>query len=495
MKREEYVQLDATDLSGLIRDGAITSSEAMEAAVAQAERMQPIINAVVHRFDPPTPSVGAEGVFAGVPFLLKDELDWQGRPMTMGSRALDGYLPEHTHPMIDRFLQAGLRPFGRTNMSEVGFLPTTEPLAHGPTRNPWNLELSAGGSSGGSAAAVASGIVPIAHAADGGGSIRIPASACGLVGLKPSRGRHPSWAQDPPVGIVSHHCVSRTVRDSAAFLDAMVGVHPGQRHPLGGQAGSFLAALDREERLRIALTLTDPWGGPIHPEVRAKLQTLAEMLQGLGHEVELTPAPVGAEQYARAFQTVWETGAAMFLKAVHAGALEKEGLPPALKGLLRSPRLFRRIAGMRQSDGLPLIEPFTLRLARNEARRRPSDLWQALQRLDEAGERLERFLGAYDLWMSPTLMRPPVPLGSLRLSGSDEDIERELLGYIGFTPLANATGLPAISLPAGLSREGAPIGAQFVAGMGREDRLLQVAREVEVGQPWPMLATRAGLGA
>ena len=355
-------------------------------------------------------------------------------------------------------------------MSELGLVPTTEAAAFGPTHNPWAPGHSPGGSSGGSAVAVAAGVVPVAHAADGGGSIRIPASACGLIGLKPSRGRVPTWADDPPQGFVSHFAVTRSVRDTAALLDHL-------RVDRSSDPLSDVAARDPAP-LKIGLTTEGFWGERLDRDVEAVLTRTAERLQVFGHAVEIVTPPVDAEPFARAFRVLWATAAGVFFESVHRDA----PLPEWLRQLTRPPGLFRMLTAL--SGG---SEAFTRRLARFEARLSPSDLWMAEQALLDASSRLDGFFEQRDLWLTATLTQPPPRHGALDLRVSDDGLKRAIFGLIGFTPVANATGVPAISIPAGQSTSGLPVGIQLIAPMGREDHLLAVTGQLERAHGWSPL--------
>lgn len=493
MNPDEYSGYDGLGLAALVRRGEVSPAELVTAARARIEAIDPSIHALVHHFD--EPEVGRrEGAFAGVPMLLKDEGELAGRPMTFGSRLLRGYVSEHTHPIFTRLGDAGLTFLGRTNMCELGLLPTTEPAAYPSTRNPWDLERSPGGSSGGSAAAVAAGLVPIAHAADGGGSIRIPASACGLVGLKPTRGRHPQLPSDPPPGFVLSHVITRTVRDTAAVLDAVQGEH-AQRWQLASRRGGFGECAARDPGpLRIGLTLSGWFDQAIDPEVREAIEALALRLESMGHRVEEIAVPIDRDAFARAFHVLWAAAAGVFFKV----AKENAPLPGWFTRRL-SPAAFRQLTAVpeptRRSDGswamLPRVEAFTRRLAADDAAASPSDLWLAGVTLEEAAAQLRTLFATWDLWLTPTLSHLPPRLGSLPLDADDEVLERALFELVGFTPIANGTGIPAISVPAGLSRAGLPIGAHFMAPHGREDRLLAIAGQLERAEPWPGLAPLA----
>lgn len=507
-----YVALDGVGLAEELRAGRVDPDTVLRLARARLDRLDPQLGVLAHRLEPPRPTLQGR-TFDGVPLLLKDELDLEGTPMTLGCRLLDGHKSDRTHPFVARLLAAGLRPFGRTVMSELGLLPNCEPLTQPPCRNPWQLDTSPGGSSGGSAAAVAAGIVPIAHAADGGGSIRIPASACGLVGLKPSRGRHPVTPMDPPFGFVSHHCVSRTVRDSAAFLDVTNAQLPGQ-YWVPTPDTSFRAATERDPSpLRIGVTFRGVFGEPFHPEVDTAIRRAAAQLETLGHQVQDVSPPIRSEDLAPAFGLLWASAAGMLLRVITRMLEGRSGARWA-RPILQRRRMLRRMMSLPDFRG-PRLQRFTRWLALRDEDCTPSELWLAYLVFGEMSAALERWFSTeYDLWMMPTLNRPPFAIGELAMedtlprrrlfwrrahrtskqrgglpdSGSDNLIAQRLLGYVGFTPLANATGLPAISLPMGRSQDGLPLGLQLLAPMGREDRLLAFAGQWERSHPWPLVA-------
>jgi len=475
----DYADHDAVGLAELVRTGQATPADLAIEARRRMDAADAQYNFVAHRFDV-TAALDAlpdEAPFRGVPFLFKDQLELRGLPMTYGSRLLRDHRPDHTHPLAQRFVDAGFVPLGRTTMSELGLVPTTESALFGATHNPWRRGHSPGGSSGGAAVAVAAGVVPLAHAVDGGGSIRIPASACGLVGLKPSRGRLPDHPDDPPQGFVSHFAVTRTVRDAATLLDVVAAREPRGRFSLPAPARPWaLTAADDPAPLRIGVTATGFFGEPLHPEVRDALDRTASRLADLGHRVAPVASPVHAERFAAAFEVLWCTGAGVFFKIAQRDA----PLPPLVRRLTRRPGAFRMLTALARGT-----EAFTRRLAAREARLSPSDLWLAEQALEQTAADLRDFHDDHDLWLTATLTRPPPPHGDLDPNVSDDELKQQLFGLIAFTPIANATGVPAISIPAGLSTGGLPLGAQFIAPMGAEDRLLALAGQVERAHGWP----------
>ena len=321
MSYDEYVRFDAVGLADLVRRGEVTPAELLETALAAIDALNPQLNAVIGLEADEAQRAVREGLprgrFTGVPFLLKDFLPRQGHLLAMGSVILREYRAESSHELANRIQASGLLTLGRTNMSELGLLPNTEPALFGPTRNPRAEGRSPGGSSGGSAAAVAAGIVPMAHGADGGGSIRIPASACGLFGLKPSRGRNPGAPDDPPEGFVEHHVLTRTVRDSAAFLDATQGATPLDRWSLPCPSHPYEEVIRREPpALRVALMLTDFADHAPHEECKAAAVKAARLLEELGHRVEEAKPTIDVRKFNNGFAVLWASSAGYFFRRI-----------------------------------------------------------------------------------------------------------------------------------------------------------------------------------
>lgn len=483
----EYDQYDAVGLATLVRRGEITARELLDEALERLERVNPQLNAVV------TPLVDfayreveqgpPAGPFQGVPFLLKDLVETLGgAPMKMGSRACRDYVPPHDSEMVRRFRRAGLVIFGKTNTPEFGLAITTEPELHGPCRNPWNLAHTTGGSSGGSAAAVASGVVPAASANDGGGSIRIPASCCGLFGLKPSRGRNPTGPDVAELwqGAATSHVLTRTVRDSAAFLDVTAGPEPGSPYEIRPPERPFMQEVGLHPgRLRIGFSYTSPFG-PVHTEVRSAVTAAAALLEELGHDVEEVPFPVDLERLLRAFLVL--------VCAEVAADLDFLG--------------FTRKRPVRPTD----VEPATWALRMLGRSFRASDLARARRYWGVAARAMGRFHENYHLLMTPTLAVPPWRLGELamgpgqrlvlrlaaalhatfvlKLSNAVEEVIRQVYSRSPFTALANVTGQPAMSVPLHWTPEGLPVGIHFVAPLGAEGLLFRLAAQLEEARPW-----------
>ncbi len=462
----EYRDYDALGLAELIAGGEVTPKEVLEAAIGRLEAVNPEINAVVHQmYDEAERAIAAglpAGPLSGVPFLLKDLVLYEGQPTGYGSRLYDGFVAGHDSTITARYRAAGLVVFGKTNTPEMGLAATTEPIRFGPTRNPWNLERTAGGSSGGSTAAVAAGVLPAAHATDGGGSIRIPASACGLVGLKPTRSRNPAGpdAGEGWSGLSCGHVASLTVRDSAAFLDATHGPEAGAPYHAPPPAGLFLAEVGADPgRLRVGYSTVAPNGVAVDAECVAAVEAAAKLLAGLGHEVaEAAPE----YDFAEAIQHMAVIWAANTWANT---ALRYEALG-------------------REPDGSGL-ENVTWIIARRGLEATAADYARALQVVHGLGRAFARFHDTHDIHLTPTLAQPPVPLGNIDMMETDADRYLEnMLKFMPFTPQINATGQPAITLPLHQSADGLPIGVQFVGRFGDEATLLRLAGQLEQTCPW-----------
>ena len=468
--RTTYLASDGLELARLLRSGKLAPSEAVECAAAIASELNGELNAIVYsdfeRAAAAAPAaVKAGGAFAGVPYLLKDlYASANGLPMTNGSRLFAGYVPDHDSEMVRRYRQAGLAIAGRTASPEFGLTTSTESAIFGKTRNPWNLEHIAGGSSGGAAAAVAAGIVPAAHASDGGGSIRIPASCCGLFGLKPSRARV-SLAPDAGegwAGLSVQHCVSRTVRDSAALLDAVAGPVAGDPYCASHAERPFLDEAGRSPgRLRIALTVRAFNGVPVDPACAAAARSAAELCSELGHDVEEAAPEIDVQALGLATRLI-------------VGANVQATVADRCEGLGRPAR----------DDEL---EPLTRATASVAAKHDSAAYVRATRTVHAVGRQVAAFFsGGYDVLLSPTMAAPPALLGVLSLSNQGDDHLPALLQTIGFTQLMNVGGNPAASVPLGWSESdgGLPIGVQIAAPMGGEGLLLRLAAQLEQARPW-----------
>jgi len=464
---DDFAWLDAAAQAELVARGEASPSELLDAALARAERLNPELNAIVRPMEDQARAAIAAGLpdgpFKGVPFLLKDlAAEYAGVAMSEGSR----FLGEHNvsgddQELTRRYKAAGLVIFGKTNTPEFGLLPTTEPELFGPTHNPWDRTRTPGGSSGGSAAAVAAGLVPAAHANDGGGSIRIPASCCGVFGLKPSRGRNslaPHYG-DVAGGIVAEHVVSRSVRDSAAILDATAGPAPGDPYWAPQPARPFAAEVGADPgRLRIALSTRPINGAPVHSECLAAAKAAAELCVALGHVVE-EAAPVFDPALGETFSAIWVG----FLGWAVDDWSRRMGRKPS------------------QED----FEPWTWRMLEVSRAQSTAEYLLAVQDVQAAGRELARFLGTYDLMLTPTVAQPPMALGSFDyVDGNRKRAREAVFALAAFTPLANVTGNPAMSVPLHWTEDGLPVGAHFIARAGEEATLFRLAAQLEEARPW-----------
>jgi len=460
--------LDATAQAELVRSKQVKPIELLEATIERIERINPQINAVVTPMyeiarktaEGPLP----DGPFSGVPFLLKDlGAGYAGVRQTQGSVFLEDFVSPFDSELTIRYKRAGLVITGKTNTPEFGLVPTTEPRLFGPTRNPWAPEHSVGGSSGGSAAAVAAGIVPMAHANDGGGSIRIPASCCGLFGIKPSRARVPLGPiiGDMMGGLVCEHAVTRSVRDSAALLDAVAGPELGDPYYAPPQIRPYVEELGADPgSLRIAVSIRTATGTPLHEDNIAAVKDAAALCEELGHHVEeMGPPPINAEMLEEAFLTIWAAG-----------------VPWGIEGI-------GRLTGRQASP--EKFEPFTLALYDQGKLTSAGDYLLAGTALQQRSRTVAHFFERYDVWLSPTLGSPPPKLGHFDATpdnpmvGLDRAIE-----YVPFTPLQNATGQPGMSVPLFWNSEGLPVGVHFAARFGEEDTLFRLAAQSEEACPW-----------
>ncbi len=464
----ELTWLDATDTARLIRKREVSPLEVLDATISRIEKLNPKLNAVVTpMFDEARATIKGglpDGPFAGVPFLLKDLLAaCRGVRMTAGSAYLRDFVPDHDSELVARYRRAGLVIAGKTNTPEFGIMPTTEPQFFGATHNPWDLTRTPGGSSGGAAAAVASGMVPMAHANDGGGSIRIPASCCGLFGLKPTRARIPVGPDfgDMFSGLVAEHAVTRSVRDSAALLDATSGPQIGDPYAAPAPARPFLEEAGADPgKLRIGFTTTAPTEVLAHPDCIAAVEDAVRLCVELGHEVEETALTmVNGKMMTDAFMTLWAAGNAWMVESL-SYAIGRKVEPHEL-------------------------EPATLALIEMGRRRMAPDYLIALQMLQVYSRRVAALFEKYDVLLTPTLGEPPVPLGTF--DSPEEDPMRGMqraVQFVPFTPLFNATGQPAMSVPLYWNADGLPIGTHFVGRFGDEATLFRLASQLESARPW-----------
>ena len=484
----EYAHLDALELGRLVRAKEVSPGELVEWVFAAIERLNPTLNAVVCRWDDEARRAAQgplpEGPLAGVPMLLKDLLSaYAGKPLSSGSRLYRDYVPDFDAELVRRYKAAGLILAGKTNLSEFGIMPVAEAELFGPCRNPWNIDRTPGGSSGGAAAAVAAGIVPIAHGGDGGGSIRIPASCCGIFGLKPTRGRNPCGpdASEHWMGFAAEHVLTRSVRDSAAVLDATAGPEATSPYWAPPNARPFLQEVGAPPgRLRIAFSTTPHLPGRVHPDCVAAVHDAARLCESLGHHVVEAGPQIEPEQFALHFFTV--------VCASVAGGIQ---------GAERE---------LERSVGPADLELPTWLLALLGKQFQAGDTIAALEALQGAARKVLRFYDDHDVLLTPVLGAPPLRIGELRPKGAEliaqQTIARFKLGralkfrriieatvsrifeFVPFSPVANVTGQPSMSVPLYWSSQGLPIGSMFTARLGDEATLLRLAAQLEAARPW-----------
>jgi len=464
---EQFERYDGLGLAELIRTKEATPEEVLAATLERIDGRNPAINAVVTRMDDHARAAIRAGLpdgpFKGVPYLLKDlGALYTGVVTSYGSGLFASNVPDHDSEIVARMKRAGLVIVGKSNTPEMGIAPSTEPRLFGPTRNPWNLGHSAGGSSGGAAAAVAAGMLPMAHATDGGGSIRIPASACGLFGLKPTRARNPMGpdAGEGWSGASIGHAVTWSVRDSAALLDATSGPDIGDPYWAPPPARPFLEEVGRDPgRLRIALTTT-PWlAGPVDPECAEAVRGAAKLCASLGHHIEEARPQFDEAAWGQASRTI-VVASLTFTLETRAAAL---GRP------------------LSQDD----VERITWERVQEARAFSAADYARAIHTVHRTGRAVARFLEHYDILLTPTMAKPPHPLGVLSLSNPDSAaFLAARTASVGFTALFNSSGHPAMSVPLAVSKSGLPLGVQFVARFGDEATLFRLASQLEAAQPW-----------
>lgn len=464
---EEYRKYDAIGLAGLVARGEVTPAELLSTAIARAEALDAHINALSQKhYDLARRAIKSglpNGPLKGVPFLLKDiSMQLAGTVTTNGCRLFADNVAQHDSTLVERYKRGGLVIFGKTNTPEMGLAASTETKLNGVTRNPWNPERTPGGSSGGAAAAVACGIVPAAHGSDGGGSIRIPASCCGLFGLKPTRARVPlgplvgeSWGS-----LGSVHALTRSVRDSAALLDATHGAAAGDPYAAPAVERPYLQELTaRPGKLRVALQMSPLSGSPVDAECITAAMNAARLMQSLGHEVEEAMPPGDPEELGGAAWTLVATGV--------------------------SATLNRRVRALGRTLCEDDVEAVTWRAIQHAATLSAVNFADALLAIHMHGRRMASFHERYDVVMSPTLGEVPVMLGPQRMSNPNaSEYSAALQRFTPFTNLFNMSGEPSMSVPLHWTPENLPVGVMFSAAFGREDLLFRLAAQLEVAQPW-----------
>ena len=472
MNEDPFAFMDATEQAELVRKGEVKPIELCEAAIKRIENLNPQLNAVIFRMDDLARVAAGqpfapEMTFPGVPFLLKDLVaEYAGTPITEGSRFLNGCcVSTHDSELVTRLKATGAIVVGKTNTPEFGLLPTTEPALFGPSHNPWDTSRTPGGSSGGSAAAVAAGLVPMAHANDGGGSIRIPAACCGLFGLKPTRGNNPLGSDygDMGSGLVVEHAVTRSVRDSAALLDATSGPDTGDPYWAPPKNRRYVDEVDRDLKgLRIAVSTTPLTGETLHPECLKAVEQTAKLCEDLGHHVEWAEPKFDHQLFLKAFGATWTAFAAWAIR----DWANKCGITPSEEK----------------------FEPNTWQMYLSGERRSSGQYLRAIQDIQRVARKVGAFFETYDVTLTPTLAQPPVPLGYFHWeAGAREEFLSHLGEYSGFTSIANGTGQPAMSVPLHWTPECLPIGVHFMAGFGNEGVLFNLAGQLEKARPWSQL--------
>jgi amidase len=459
---------DAIGQRNSIKSGEIKATELVQASIDAIEQFNPSINAVINklydRAHLQLDTLDKTAPFYGVPILLKDGIACvKGETFSNGSNMLKSYVAEYDSELVKRLEKAGFIIVGKTNMPEFGLLPTTEPQAFGPTKNPWNLSKTAGGSSGGSAAAVAARLVAVAHGNDGGGSIRIPSSCCGLFGLKPSRGRIPLAPLSSLVGgLVEEHVLTRSVRDSAAILDILSVDDPYSFHKAPYFVGSYADKINHKpEALHIGYSLTTPFGSPIAQDCQDAVMKTVEMCKSLGHKVEQKDLdiPFTGKELGELFNVLWSVGATTALAIFE----DKTGqLPPG-----------------------HLVEPLSLALYKNAKKVTGPQYELTLQKMHKIARAIQKFCGQFDLWINGSLAQAPVDLGVMKQDSKQPMKPFGLASeFAPMTALFNVSGQPAASVPVHWNTQGLPIGVQIAGNNGDEFTILQLSAQLEKLVNW-----------
>lgn len=469
MRLDEYAACDGLELARIIREKQVSAAEVTEAAFEAVRRVNPQLNFLVAETPAEAQAAIAQlpydAVFAGVPILIKDVvMSVAGWPQEMGSGLAQGFISSEDSEFTKRLRRAGFVFVGRSATPEFGASFTTEPRVTGPTRNPWDVQRSPGGSSGGAAAAVAAGVVPLAHGGDMGGSIRVPAHCCGVFGLKPTRGRNPLGPQSGGMGsgLAVPHFITRSVRDSAAALDATAGPDVGCDYTAPPPSGKFADAVRRAPRkLRIAYSTASPHGGEVSPDVAAAASESAALCAKLGHSVELEGPQIDGDELLDILAVI------------------------ACAGIFHLVRILEEATG--RVAGPEHLEGATLAMARRGAQISADEYLGALNALNGFNRRVGHFFERYDVLITPTMTRPALPL---RTINSDEEVDdimehmRHDFRLVPFTAPYNATGQPAMSVPLHQSSDGLPIGTQFIGRFAEEETLFSLAGQLETASPW-----------
>ena len=465
MNNSEYFSYDALGLAELVRTKQISPRELLEVAIALTEKLDPKLNAIpIKHFDLARENVKNQintGIFNGVPFLLKDLNNYlKGTVTSGGSRVLENIAADHTSELVKRTLSSGLNIFGKTNSPELGLTVTTEPVLYGPTRNPWDLDRSSGGSSGGASSAVAAGIIPMAQASDGGGSIRIPASCCGLFGLKPTRARTPlgpasleGWG-----GQSIFHCVSVSVRDSAALLDVTSGPEKGAPYRSAHQEKNFLEQINIEPG-NLKIGYLEDSSISVDQDVKEVMNSTIDLCEKLGHSVESTKINFSSEEISLAIITIISSNVAYAVKS-------------------QSDQTGREVSN-------EFFENVTLQMSENGSNFSASDYVNAIKINHRLGQELEKMFDQYDVLLSPVLASPPVKIGTIDMNTNDMKTYVERLSkYSPFTGIFNQSGQPSMSVPLFRTKDNLPVGSMFSASFGNENLLFSLAGQLEQAQPW-----------
>ena len=454
--KDAFSGIDAVGQAALVRDKKITSLELVDAAIARIESANPKINAVVAEYFDKARKQAKTALpaspLSGMPYLIKDLNDIKGEIATSGSRLMAKHIGTENSLLAQKASDAGMIVLGKSNTPEFGLMASTESMLLGACHNPWNPAYSTGGSSGGAAAAVASGMLPVAHASDGGGSIRIPASCCGVFGMKPSRGRMNFGEKEKmPGDIAVENCVSRSVRDSAMVfsLSEDTSAH-AQFKPTGFVSGPA------KQRLKIAFSTLSYNGKQPHDDVKASIEATAKLCRGLGHEIIEVKNPVSGQEFVDAFLTVWASVPAQLVELAISLKLKPEAV----------------------------LEPWTMGLAEFFAKQPKDALAKSLAYFKKVETAMDAFFLQYDAWLTPVLASPPPRLGEQAPTVPFDTLYERITSYVAYTPIHNVAGTPAMSVPLGWGKNGLPIGSQFAAAKGNEGQLYALAYELEQAKQW-----------